>query len=275
MEAVMAVSSDPQPPIMQAHRTGAGVPLVLVGGGLTGWLSWEPHQQRLAASRDVARLQLLSVQYGLEDRELPADYSVKLESQALAAALDGLGWADAIDLVAWSYGALVSLDFALTQPERIRTLTLIEPPAFWVLSDEARADPVVLATATVLRSLHGEITEDQLGHFAAAVGLVPPGAEASSLPQWPLWVNHRRSLRNSSVPLDHTDDHVRLARFRRPVLLVTGTGTPTWLRHITDALAERFPHASIVEMPAGHAPQLVSMDRFLDVMGAFHRAPEP
>lgn len=254
---------------MQTHRLGSGSPLALVGGGLTGWASWEPHQQRLAAYREVARLQPLSVQYGLEDRELPSDYSVKMENRALAAALDALGWTEPIDLVAWSYGALVSLDFALDNPRRIRTLALIEPPAIWVIPGR-REDPDIQRLSEILRSLKGEITEAQLERWAHAVGLVPPGAVAQGLPQWSRWVEHRRSLRNCSAPLDHNDELARLEGFDRAVLLVTGTGTPSWLRRITDVLADRLPHARVIEMPAGHAPQLVSMERFLEELKAFH-----
>lgn len=89
---------------MKAHVIGSGPPLVLIGGGLTGWKSWQPHSEQLAATRTVARLQLLSVQYGLEDRPLPDGYSTKTESAALGAALDSLGWYEPLDLVAWSYG---------------------------------------------------------------------------------------------------------------------------------------------------------------------------
>ncbi|MBI2979431.1 MAG: hypothetical protein HYY41_01145, partial [Chloroflexi bacterium] len=56
---------------MPVKVTGKGVPLVLVPGGLTGWLSWEPHTERLSATRKVIQVQLLNVQYGFENRRLP------------------------------------------------------------------------------------------------------------------------------------------------------------------------------------------------------------
>lgn len=118
---------------MNCEVIGKGMPLVLVGGGLTGWASWEPFVKDLAEKRTVIRVQLLGVQFGLEDSPLPEDYSVKTESGALAATLDSLGYTEPIDIVAWSFGAFTSLDFALDHPDRIRTLTLIEPPAIWVL----------------------------------------------------------------------------------------------------------------------------------------------
>src|SRR5690242_18492334 len=73
---------------MQLDVKGSGRPLVLVGGGLTGWDSWKPHQERLAATRTVARAQPLAVQLGLENQKLPAGYSIDVESAALGAAVD-------------------------------------------------------------------------------------------------------------------------------------------------------------------------------------------
>src|SRR5512142_2784780 len=111
---------------MQVDVMGEGRPLVLVPGGLTGWLSWKPHAERLSATRKVARVQLLNVQFGLEGRPLPPDYSVKTESRALAASVEDLGFPKPIDFVAWSFGAEISLDYALDHPDHVRTLTLIE-----------------------------------------------------------------------------------------------------------------------------------------------------
>lgn len=255
---------------MQVDRAGAGRPLALIGGGLTGSASWQPHAERLAAGRDVARLQLLAVQFGLEDRPLPDDYSVATESAALAAALDGLGWTGPVDLVAWSYGALVTLDFALDHPQRVRSLTLIEPPALWLLPDRGRAFPDARALDQVTAAVGDDVDLDTLERFLRTVALVPPGAEPGSLPQWESWARHRRSLRAGDAPSRHTDDVARLRDFAPPVLLVTGTGTSPFLRAAHDALAAALPDARTLELPGGHAPQLATMDEFLAALEAFH-----
>lgn len=254
---------------MQVKVTGDGMPLVLVPGGLTGWLSWEPHAERLSNTRKVIRVQLLNVQYGFENRRLPPQYSVKTESQALSAALDGLGLSKAVDIVAWSYGALVTLDYALDNPGRVRSLTLIEPPALWVLHKLGKLDAEAKQNEEVLRALHDDISEEQLEQFLCAVGFCPPGQSARKLPQWSLWVRFRQSLRNSPAVLNYNDDPTRLRAFQRPVLLVKGTGSAKFLHQIIDVLSTELPRAQVVEMPAGHAPQIVSMERFLEQMKAF------
>ena len=118
---------------MQVEITGSGAPLVLLPGGLTGWLSWIPFAERLAPSRKVVRVQLLSVQQGLDGQPLPTDYSPKTEKLALAETLESLGLTAPVDFAGWSYGAEVTLDFALDYPQWVRTLTLIEPAALWVI----------------------------------------------------------------------------------------------------------------------------------------------
>jgi pimeloyl-ACP methyl ester carboxylesterase len=255
---------------MQVERTGSGEPLVLIGGGVTGSASWTPHAERLAPTREVARLQLLSVQYGLEGRPLPDGYSIRMESQALAAALADLGWTGPLDFAAWSYGGAVTLDFALNHPERIRTLTIIEPPALWVLPGHGRDLRDVQALEALLPEVTDEVTVETLERFLRTAALVPPGVSAESMPQWASWVRHRRSLRNGDAVFRHDDDLARLRAFDPPVLLVTGEGTSPFLRAVHDTLAETLPNASTLELPGAHAPHLVAMDEFLTRLAELH-----
>ena len=254
---------------MQSKVTGAGTPLVLVGGGLTGWLSWDVHAERLAGSRKVVRLQPLNVQWGLENKALPPDYSVKTEGHAIATALDAVGLTGPIDIVGWSYGGLATLDFALDHQERIRTLTLIEPPALWVLHAVGSLDDEAQKSEASLETLNVDISEAQLEEFLGVAGFARPGTSVRDLPQWPAWSRHRQSLRNSPAVVGHRDDVARLKAFAKPVLLVKGTGSSRFLHQAIDAMASHFPHALVIEMPAGHAPQIVSMDRFLETLAAF------
>ena len=41
---------------------GQGEPIVLVPGGLSGWLSWIPHAERISTKRMVVRVQLRSIE---------------------------------------------------------------------------------------------------------------------------------------------------------------------------------------------------------------------
>ncbi len=217
----------------------------------------------------MLRLQPLNVQLGLEGTPLPPDYSVKTEGRAIAATLDAVGLTQPVDVVGWSFGGLAALDFALDRPERVRTLALIEPPAFWVLHAMGPFDDEARKAESSLSTLHGDISEAQLEEFLGVAGLAEGGTSVRDLPQWPAWVRHRQSLRNSPAVIAHRDDVARLEAFSKPVLLVKGMGSARFLHQAIDSMASRFPDASVVEMPAGHAPQIVSMDLFLATLLAF------
>jgi pimeloyl-ACP methyl ester carboxylesterase len=259
--------------MMRMHTLGAGDPLVLVGGGLTGWLSWVPHQERLASSRQVARAQPLIVQLGLDGQPRPEDYSVEQESAALAAALESFHPHEPLDLVAWSYGGLGTLDYALDHPERIRSLTLIEPPAFWVL--EANGDPAYErereACRPLAERLRDDVTEADLVEFVRFASLCPPDVNPESLPQWPLWLEHRQSLRGQfDAEFAQRDTIERLRKFERPMLLVKGGGSTPVLHRIIDTLDATLPRTRLLELAGGHAPHIVEMERFLEELDRFH-----
>jgi pimeloyl-ACP methyl ester carboxylesterase len=254
---------------MQSEISGAGAPLVVIGGGLTGWAGWKPLLPRLTPGRRVILLQPLNVQLGLESRPLPADYTVRMESGALKATLDSLVLNEPVDLIAWSFGAFATLDFVLSHPERVRSVVLIEPPALWVLPDHGRAHEEVARLETLVADPAAEVTEEILESFLNLAGFVPPGGSARRLPQWPGWIGFRQSLRNTPFLFTHLDQISRVRGFDRPVLLVTGTGTSPFLRHVIDTLGAEFPRARVIEMPAGHAPHLVSPDRFFAELKAF------
>jgi pimeloyl-ACP methyl ester carboxylesterase len=82
-------------------------------------------------------------------------------------------------------------------------------------------------------------------------------------------MRYRRSLRANTVPFEFRDDPGRLDDFQPPVLLVKGTGSAPFFHAVIDALGRRLPDSETVEYPAGHAPHIVSMDRFLDKMTSF------
>jgi pimeloyl-ACP methyl ester carboxylesterase len=203
------------------------------------------------------------VQYGLEDRLLPANYSVKTEVNALAATLDSLAFTSPVDFVAWSYGAFTALQYALDHPDRIRTLTVIEPPAIWVLRETGRFDNEMKQTANFFLKFHGDITEDMLADFLLHAGLVPPGQSARNLLQWNNWVQFRQSLRSNPSTVTYNDSVQRLKRFQPPVLLIKGTGSVRWLHNVIDGLLQNIPNTRVSEFPGGHAPHLVSREKFL------------
>jgi pimeloyl-ACP methyl ester carboxylesterase len=235
--------------------------------------SWEPHQALLAGHRKVVRAQPLSVQYGLDARRLPAGYGVAMEADALGRAFDDLGFVEPVDVVAWSYGAEITLDFAMRNPARIRTLTLIEPPAFWVLDATGTADAETRRQSDEMRALYAsvrgnDVTADQLASFAHQAGFVPQETVPQATPMWPSWFEHRRSLLTDDACWRATGTRAALAALAMPVLLFKGTGSRHFLHRVIDGLASALPNARVVELPGGHAPQLASREQFLAELAA-------
>ena len=138
-------------------------PAVLVHGGTPGGGS-----DAFAAQRPLAaKRQLLlpdrpghgqTPGRGREDFERDAD---------LLASLLGTGGAH---LVGHSYGGVVAIYMAARRPELIRSLTLIEPPAYWLAAD----DPVVAAMSAENRELTEHTPTDPretIDRFFALVGI--------------------------------------------------------------------------------------------------------
>jgi pimeloyl-ACP methyl ester carboxylesterase len=254
---------------MQSKMTGDGSPLVLVPGGLTGWVSWDSCVPELSKKHKVIQVQLLNVDYGLRGEPLPDNYSLETESQALADTLHQHDIEKA-DIVAWSYGAATTLDFILNHPEIVRTVTLIEPPAIWILrsrgllSQELQEQEKLIETFNVPK-----ISEEQLVWFTHFAGFVPEDVDPKSLPQWPIWSKFRQSLKNNPAVFRYTNSIERIRHFNKPVLLITGEGTATFLADIIQVLAEELPNVRVERYPGGHAPHIVAKDQFLTRLNTF------
>ena len=254
---------------MKSDIKGAGETVVLVPGGLTGWLSWEAHAKELSKNHKVVRLQLLNVDFGLRNEPLPEDYSVDYEVRALTNALDQKN-IDKAHFAAWSYGGLVALTYALNNPGRVKTLTLIEPAAKWVLDSRGPLPKEFIEQGKKMRSLGtGNITESQLEWFAREAGLVPSGIEPKEAPQWPNWVKHRQSLRIGDAPYRHKDRIDRVRNFNNPVLLIKGEDSAKYDKKIVEILSEEFPQAQAITLPGDHASHIISMKKFLEIYTSF------
>ena len=242
---------------------------MLIPGGLTGWLSWIPHQERLAGRYRAIRVQPIHNELG--SAGLPGDqgYTAETEREALRLTLDALGL-ERPHLVGWSGGGKAALEFATEYPDRVRSLTVVEPAAYWVLEQLGERLEDVERANSLVHGLFGRpVTEDDLATFLELAGFVDRAEAAPAHPNWERWRAHRMALSWQGEKLDHPERSVEeLVRITCPVLLTKGTRTADWLKRLVDVLGERLPNASVVELEGDHAHHIESIDAFLEALQA-------
>ena len=227
---------------------GGGEPAVFVHGSF-GWGEETWREQRPLA--DDYRLLLVDRRgFGAS----PAEGRVDFERDADDVA-DLLG--DGAQLVGHSYGGVVSLLVAARRPEAVRSLVLIEPPAFGVARGDPAVEELIRNIETAARST--ESPSEYRARFLRGFGFPAQPtplegkvlqAARASMTERPPW--------EADIPLDD------LAAARLRVLLVQGDWCPApdsarglagaAFRAVCDVLDERLTAERAI-LPAAHNPQ--------------------
>lgn len=170
-------------------------------------------------------------------------------------------------LVGHSYGGVIALLAAARRPELVRSLTLIEPPAFGV----ARGDPAV---EEFVRAIEAHWTSgprdpgEFLRGFLTLVGTsTPPGSFTPELLQGARTLMVERSPAEAVIPLDG------LARAPFPKLVVSG-GHSAAFDAVCDVLEERLGAERAVLPGMGHSIQRLG-GPFNDLLASFVARAEP
>jgi pimeloyl-ACP methyl ester carboxylesterase len=251
------------PPQLQTRVLGSGNPVILLGGGLLGADGWGGVPPLLAKTHRVINAQSLAVQYGLDGKPLPAGYELQTEVDALRASLDSTQ-VDVADIIGMSHGGVIGLVFALENPRRVRTLTLIEPPAFWVLPNHGYDDAGARQMQEFVSSLrHATITEAHVERFRCLLGDCARGRSPRQAPQWNQWVKYRNSLRGLHTVGEYNDDPSRLRALVIPTLVVNGAETVAFHRAINAVLLRTLPRAEAFELTGGHNSPASAPDYFV------------
>ncbi|MGH8871056.1 MAG: alpha/beta fold hydrolase [Acidimicrobiia bacterium] len=253
-----------RPRVLTHDIKGDGEPLILVPGGLTGWLAWIPHQERLSDRHQVIRVQPIHNELGSAGKPGDPSYTREVERESLRITLDELA-NDRADFAGWSNGGRALIEFTLAYPERVRSLTLVEPAAHWILTKLGESDPRLDEFIRYMYGLAGkEVTEDDLALFLSVAGFVDDPTRAREDPYWERALPHRMALSWLSEDLlgsDHSPNE--LASITCPVLLTKGTVTEAWQKRVVDLIGKLVPDAPVVELEGSHAHHIENLDDFL------------
>lgn len=163
-------------------------------------------------------------------------------------------------LVGQSYGAVIALLAAARRPERVRSLTVIEPPAFGIARGLDGVDAYV-ARLEALWELPDE-PEPFLRAFLATIGApVPRGRFTPELLQGARTLRVERLPQEAEIPLAE----LRAAPF--PILAVSG-GHERAFETVCDVLAEETGAERAVLPGAGHSVQRLG-EPFNELLAAF------
>ena len=147
--------------MLEHDSTGEGEPpLVIVPGGLTGWVSFLPLLPALSEHRRVVRVQPVANAEGAAGKAAEPSYDTDVERESIRRTLAAAGVGE-LHLLGWSNGGRAALDFALAHPDGIRSVTAIEPAAWWLFMDE---DEEARRFASFMSRLAcREVSEEELG----------------------------------------------------------------------------------------------------------------
>lgn len=239
---------------LTSATTGHGPLVVLIHGGMnTGAIAW------FAQSELAARYQLRIYDragYGAS-APLSAGEDIELDARLIAAELT-----DVAHLVGHSSGAIVAMNVAAQVPTLVKSLTLIEPPA-WRHLDDPRLLEVAAATDSLWEDRDASDREWLKRFIALLGGAAQPDAILDILE--PHVATMRRVARHPSdfrLPIEA----LRAAAI--PVLMVSG-GNNEAFELVSNQIAEQLDARRAVIPGAGHAVQMTgppfneTLERFL------------
>src|SRR5436853_1119800 len=267
-------------------RAGIGEPVVFVHGIPTDYRAWkgqiEPcssKYQVIAYSRRLAQPNQNSMDY---DKS-----TIETNSADLVGLIEQLGISP-VHLVGHSYGGFASAFCASTNPQLIRTLTLIEPAVSTILLKNLKskseflglllANPSIAISAAKFQrnSLDPSLKAFRQGDFDAALrfnldGIMNRHGAFEKFPE-PVRTMVKENERTvgelmAEVPVFGREEASKISA---PTLLIHGTESPAVLHAIVDRLGKAIPKSEVSAISgAAHFPHFEKPQEFNQLVLGF------
>jgi pimeloyl-ACP methyl ester carboxylesterase len=206
----------------------------------------------------VARYDLFG--RGYSDRP-DVRYTADLYDRQLLQLLDSLGWRDPIDLVGLSMGGPVTAEFTARHPERVRSLTLVDPAA-----GERSAPPFVFRLPLV-----GPVLWQTIAVPTMDDGQLTDFVEPAKWPDWTTRYREQMQYRGFGRALLSTlresggtvldSVYARVGASGKPTLLLWGKEDSTVAITHADGVRKAIPQAQYHPIDrAGHLPHMERTD---------------
>jgi pimeloyl-ACP methyl ester carboxylesterase len=254
-------------------QQGRGETIVFLHGGFGDYRAW---LGRFPGFADRYRVVCYSRRHHFPNRNpiVANNHSAHGEADDLEALLQTLD-IESAHFVGSSYGAFTALMFALKHPERVRSLTLAEPPVHELVKtmpgrtaiyDEFMQGSWEPARKAFLEGDRPRAVELlSLGISNVASSHIAPARLAAMMEN----ASAMEALTRSSDPFPAID-RAALARLKMPVLLIAGEHTTLIHRLVNDELARFMTKAKSVTIPnAGHASAQENPAAFDAALNAF------
>ena len=245
-----------------------GAPLVLVHG------SWGDHHNWDAAVPGLARTFRVFTydrRGHSQSERLLSQGRIEEDVADLAGFIRTNGLAPA-HVAGNSFGAAITLKLAASEPDLVASATAHEPPLLGMLDDHPALPAVRERIGAVLETLRAGYLESGAREFVENVALgpgmwdqLPPEMRQTFVFNAPTWLDEMNEPESvTSVDL------VRLAAFRRPLLITRGDQSPPFFYAILDRIAAAVPHAQQYTFSgAGHVPHLTHADEYIRIVTNF------
>jgi homoserine kinase len=249
-----------------AHRTRVAMPRVLVVPGII-YPAVQAYGPLLSRLTGRARMLTKEMEIYADPAQVPPEgYDLQTEVEGILRVVDEAGW-DVFNRVGYASGGLAALGFIEKYPERLSSVTLIEPfgaaqddpPEAWARFLEEAERVAALPDDRVVPAFLPLNVRSRV-----PIPSAPPNTPEEAMALRPAGLRALLDVLRSTLL-----DREKLAAFDRPVYVVYGSLSSDAYISVAQALGDLFPQATVEEYAGTHhlsPPQRATPERLAQTL---------